>query len=92
MSKPTEPAKEKLLYALFLQGNPPQIFQSSKDLVACYYEQLLSRKKTGDWTEPFLIHDDETGRLVACYSWGTIIGIVQGASEPGNGTKGDSLP
>ena len=78
MSKPAEQQKEKRLYALFLAGNPPQMFQSNQDLVAEYLKQLRHRKRMGDWADPFEIHDDETGELVACYSWGGILGVVQG--------------
>jgi len=77
MSKETP--KEKRLYAMFLAGNPPQQFVSNQDLVASYLEQLRARKRANDWNEPFTIVDDETGAVVACYSWGSILGIVQGA-------------
>ena len=66
--------KEKRLYTLFLERNPPQQFLSTEDLVTSYAHQLEKRTAGKDWSIPFMIRDDEEPfELVACYSWGSII-------------------
>lgn len=73
----SESPKEERLYLVFVIQNAPMQLVSSNDLVKEYLDQLEDRKRRNDWTTPFLIRDDD-GHVIAAYSWGTMIGVVQG--------------
>ena len=64
-------------YIVFVKNNPPQMFESSTDLVQSWMDQHEAIAKAGDWNRLIVFKDDD-GSIGSAYSPHAILAVMKG--------------